>query len=101
MYRKIQDEDPRYPVVSLFNLENDPQETRNLAKNYPELVEELLEEAEIAIENAPKPWRTDMIHVDAPVSFSLLNDGAKRNRLLYLKIMYTAIRKLLYLHIFW
>ena len=71
MYRKIQDEDPPYPVVSLFNLENDPQETRNLAKNYPELVEELLEEAEIAIENAPKPWRTDMIHVDAPVSFLL------------------------------
>jgi len=68
MYRKIQDEDPRYPVVSLFNLENDPQETRNLAKDYPELVEELLKEAEIAIENAPKPWRTDMIHVDAPVS---------------------------------
>jgi hypothetical protein len=25
----------------------------------------------------------------------LLNDGAKRNRLLYLKIMYTAIRKML------
>ena len=28
---------------------------------------------------------------------NLLNDGAKRNRLLYLKIMYTAIRKILYL----
>ena len=27
----------------------------------------------------------------------LLNDGAKRNRLLYLKIMYTAIRKILHL----
>ena len=27
----------------------------------------------------------------------LLNDGAKRNRLPYLKIMYTAIRKILYL----
>ena len=26
-----------------------------------------------------------------------LNDGAKRNRLPYLKIMYTAIRKILYL----
>ena len=28
----------------------------------------------------------------------LLNDGAKRNRLLYLKIIYTAIRKISYLH---
>ena len=27
----------------------------------------------------------------------LLNDGAKRNRLLYLKIMYTEVRKILYL----
>ena len=33
--------------------------------------------------------------------YILLNDGAKRNRLLYLKIMYTAIRKILHLHIFW
>ena len=30
----------------------------------------------------------------------LLNDGAKRNRLLYLKIMYTAIRKILCLQVF-
>ena len=30
----------------------------------------------------------------------LLNDGAKRNRLLYLKIMYTAIKKILYLQVF-
>jgi hypothetical protein len=29
--------------------------------------------------------------------YTLLNDGAKRNRLLYLKIMYTAIRKILHL----
>ena len=28
---------------------------------------------------------------------TLLNDGAKRNRLLYLKIMYTAITKILHL----
>ena len=28
---------------------------------------------------------------------TLLNNGAKRNRLLYLKIMYTAIRKILHL----
>ena len=27
----------------------------------------------------------------------LLNDGAKRNRLIYLKIMYTQVRKILYL----
>ena len=31
----------------------------------------------------------------------LLNDGAKRNRLLYLKIMHSAIRKIIHLHIFW
>ena len=27
--------------------------------------------------------------------FALLNDGAKRNRLLYLKIMYTEVKKIL------
>ena len=53
MYQKMQKEDPVYPVVSLFNLEDDPQETTNLADNYPELVEELLKEAEEAIEDAP------------------------------------------------
>ena len=30
----------------------------------------------------------------------LLNDGAQRNRLPYLKIIYTTIRKILHLHIF-
>jgi hypothetical protein len=30
--------------------------------------------------------------------YYLLNDGAKRNRLPYLKIMYTGIRKILHLH---
>jgi hypothetical protein len=29
--------------------------------------------------------------------FSLLNDGAKRNHSLYLKIMYTQVRKILHL----
>ena len=71
MYQKMQKEDPVYPVVSLFNLEDDPQETTNLADNYPELVEELLKEAEEAIKDAPKQWRGDMIHIDAPVSLHL------------------------------
>ena len=67
-YIKEQTADPLYPVVSLFNLEDDPQEARNLANMYPDLVRTLLEEAEKMIENAPKQWRGDMIHADAPVS---------------------------------
>ena len=31
----------------------------------------------------------------------LLSDGAKQNRFQYLKIMYTAIRKILHLLIYW
>ena len=68
MYRKMQEEDPIYPVVSLYNLEDDPQETTNLANEHPKLVEELLKEAEEAIKSAPDQWRGDMIHIDAPVS---------------------------------
>jgi len=55
-------------MVSLFNLEDDPQEVTNLAKLHPSLVEELLEEAEEAIKDAPKMFRGDMVHVEAPVS---------------------------------
>ena len=54
----------------LFNLDEDPQETTNLAKVYPKLVEELLNEAEEAIKDAPKMLRGDMIHDGAPVSIS-------------------------------
>ena len=54
--------------MSLFNLEEDPQEVNNLAKQYPRLVEELLEEAEEVLRHAPPQWRGDMIHEGAPVS---------------------------------
>ena len=37
------------------------------------------------------------IAVAAPAARTTLNDGAKQSRLLYLKIMYTAIRKILHL----
>ena len=71
MYQKMQKDDPVYPVVSLFNLDDDPQETTNLADDHPELVVELLKEAEEVIKDAPKQWRGDMIHIDAPVSLRL------------------------------
>ena len=40
------------PKVSLFNLMSDPQENENLADKYPELVLELLAEAENAVKDA-------------------------------------------------
>ena len=40
------------PKVSLFNLMLDPQENENLADKYPELVLELLAEAENAVKDA-------------------------------------------------
>ena len=67
-YLKEQDADPIYPLVSLFNVDDDPGEASNLANKYPELVKKLLEEAEKVIENAPKQWRGDMIYAEAPVS---------------------------------
>ena len=47
-------------TVSLFDLENDPSESNNLAKQYPDLVKELLVEAENLIANAPQ---TCNVHV--------------------------------------
>ena len=67
-YIKQQKADPLYPLVSLFNIDNDPEESTNLAEKYPGLVKTLLREAERCIERAPKQWRGDMIHADAPVS---------------------------------
>ena len=75
MYQKMQGDDPIYPTVSLFNLEYDPQETTNLAKDRSDLVEELLKEAEDAIKDAPQQWRGDMIHIEAPVSPIKLNQS--------------------------
>ena len=62
-------------MVSLFNLDNDPQEATNLAKVHPSLVEELLKEAEEAIKDAPKMFRGDMVHIEAPVSILLFMFG--------------------------
>ena len=67
-YIKQQKADPLYPLVSLFNIDNDPEESTNLAEKYPGLVKTLLREAERCIERAPHQWRGDMIHADAPVS---------------------------------
>ena len=52
----------------MFNLDEDPHEITNLANDYPDLVRELLREAEEAIKDAPKQWRGDMVHVEAPSS---------------------------------
>jgi len=56
-----------YPTVSLFNLEDDPQETTNLASKYPDIVKSMLAEAEKTIKNAPPMFRGDMIYKDTPV----------------------------------
>ena len=68
-------------MVSLFNLDDDPQEVTNLAKIHPSLVEELLKEAEEVIKDAPKMFRGDMVHVEAPVSilfFLSLSGNSKK-----------------------
>ena len=44
--------------VALYDLHKDPAETTNLAKQYPDLVKELLAEAEYAIKDAPKQFFT-------------------------------------------
>ena len=65
---KEQKNDPAYPLVSLFNLENDPQESNNLADVYPDLVRELLEEAEAIVGKAPRTVRGDVVDAAAPIS---------------------------------
>ena len=42
-----------------------------MAARYPELVKELLAEAEEVVENAPPPARGDMVHAQAPTSKQL------------------------------
>ncbi len=44
----------KYAMVGLFNLAEDPGETVNLAYDKPDLVRELLAEAEDIIKHAPK-----------------------------------------------
>ena len=52
---------PLYPTVSLFNLDDDPQESRNLAEIYPEMVESLLDEAEAVVAHAPPQLRGNIV----------------------------------------
>ena len=53
----LQSTDP-FSNVALYDLHKDPSETTNLAKQYPDLVKELLAEAEYAIKDAPKQFFT-------------------------------------------
>merc|ERR1711892_199894 len=64
-FLKEQESDPAYPMVSLFHLPDDPQEKTNLANTYPELVKELLAQAEEVVENASPPAGGDMVHDQA------------------------------------
>jgi len=68
LYLSLQSSDPTYPTVSLFNLEEDPSESRNLASQHPGLVKELLAEAEQLVADAPAQVRGDMVDADAPKS---------------------------------
>ena len=54
--------DDEFSTVALYDLSKDPSETTNLATLYPELVKELLAEAELAIKNAPKQTFTMVIY---------------------------------------
>ena len=40
--------------VSLFDIEKDPSESNNLASSHPQLVKELLKEAELVVSKAPR-----------------------------------------------
>ena len=54
------------PKVSLYNLADDPEETDNLAEDLPDLVRELLAEAEEAVRDATPEVVGNMVHRDAP-----------------------------------
>jgi len=56
------------PKVSLFNLADDPDETDNLAEEFPDLVKELLAEAEEVVKDAKPSIVGNMIHSEAPRS---------------------------------
>jgi len=66
-YMERQAADPEYPLVSLFNLEQDPTESVNLADQHPELVKELLAEAEVNLKDAPLQVRGDMVDAEGPM----------------------------------
>ena len=54
------------PKVSLFNLKTDPQEMENVAQLHPELVKQLLAEAESQVRNAPPEIVGNLIDYKAP-----------------------------------
>ena len=54
------------PKVSLFNLADDPEEMDNLAEDFPDLVKELLAEAEDVVKDASRGLVGVMVHSDAP-----------------------------------
>ena len=53
--------------VALYDLSKDPSETTNLARQFPDLVVELLAEAENAIKDAPKQIFTMVISIKTDV----------------------------------
>ena len=54
------------PKVSLFNLADDPEEQENLAGDFPDLVIELLAEAEEVVKDETPSLVGNMVHSDAP-----------------------------------
>ena len=66
-YLHLQQEHPNYPLVSLFNLEEDPSEATNLASRHPALVRQLLAEAEALLWDAPMQVKGTMTDANAPV----------------------------------
>ena len=52
--------------MSLFNLADDPEETDNLAADFPDLVRELLAEAEEAVKDGPPSLVGNKVHSEAP-----------------------------------
>ena len=55
-----------YPTVSLFNLDEDPQETNNLAAHHPDMVKDLLAEAEKVVLKAPPQFKGNVMDSAAP-----------------------------------
>jgi len=66
-FLSLQQTYPNLPLVSLFNLEEDPSESTNQASQHPGLVRELLAEAEAALVDAPLQVRGDMVDADSPM----------------------------------
>eukprot|EP00091_Calanus_sinicus_P008959 TRINITY_DN21278_c0_g1_i1.p1 TRINITY_DN21278_c0_g1~~TRINITY_DN21278_c0_g1_i1.p1 ORF type:complete len:198 (-),score=25.69 TRINITY_DN21278_c0_g1_i1:25-618(-) len=78
-----------YPTVSLFNLEEDPQETNNLAGEHPDMVKDLLAEAEKVVSSAPPQFRGELMDTASPkgpdagsLITTLRNMGTRHNRVL-------------------